>query len=84
FPVFERTTRQVSLTQSGEKLLARASALSRAMDQFQDEVRRLQLALKSELRVGFMFGTAVEFFPEIFREFERMRPYAILLMNDYD
>lgn len=84
FPVFERTTRAVSLTPSGEKLLAKALAISRSMDQFQDEVRRLQLALKSELRVGFMIGTAVEFIPTIVREFERMRPDAILRMKEYD
>jgi len=83
-PLFERTTRAVSLTASGEKLLARGLALSRSMDQFQDEVRRLQLALKSELRVGFMIGTAVEFIPAIVREFERVRPDAILRMKEYD
>ena len=84
FPLFERTTRAVSLTASGEKLLARALALTRSMDQFQDEVRRLQLALKSELRVGFMIGTAVEFIPAIVREFERVRPDAILRLKEYD
>jgi DNA-binding transcriptional LysR family regulator len=84
FPLFERTTRAVSLTVSGEKLLARALALTRSMDQFQDEVRRLQLALKSELRVGFMIGTAVEFIPAIVREFERVRPDAILRLKEYD
>ncbi|WP_455707279.1 LysR family transcriptional regulator [Mesorhizobium sp. ORM8.1] len=84
FPLFERTTRAVSLTVSGEKLLAKALALSRSMDQFQDEALRLQLALKSELRVGFMIGTAVEFIPAIVREFERVRPDAILRLKEYD
>lgn len=84
FPLFERTTRAVSLTEPGEKLLAKALALSRSMDQFQDEARRLQLALKSELRVGFMIGTAVEFIPAIVREFERVRPDAILRLKEYD
>ncbi|MDX8482551.1 LysR family transcriptional regulator [Mesorhizobium sp. VK24D] len=84
FPLFERTTRAVSLTPSGEKLLARALSLARSMDSFQDEVRRLQLTLKSELRVGFMIGTAVEFIPAIVREFERVRPNAILHLKEYD
>lgn len=84
FPLFERTTRAVSLTSFGEKLLARALALTRSMDQFQDEVRRLQLALKSELRVGFMIGTAVELIPAIVREFEQDRPDAILHLREYD
>ena len=84
FPLFERTTRAVSLTASGEKLLARALVLNRSMDQFLDEARRLQQALKSELRVGFMIGTAVEFIPAIVREFERVRPDAILRLKEYD
>lgn len=84
FPLFERTTRTVNLTIAGEKLLAKALAVTRSMELFQDELRRMQLALKSELRVGFMIGTAVEFIPAIVREFERVRPDAILRLREYD
>lgn len=82
--LFDRTTRAVSLTPSGERLLTRAQALSRTMDLFQEEARRLQVALKSELRVGFMIGTAVEFIPTIVKEFERVRPDAVLRLREYD
>ncbi len=84
FSVFERTTRTVNLTAAGDKLLISARAAIHAMEQLHDEVRRLQLAIKSELRVGFMIGTAVEFIPEIVREFERVRPDAILRLKEYD
>lgn len=84
FALFERTTRSVSLTPSGERLLTKALAINRSMDLFQEEARRLKLALKSELRVGFMIGTAVEFIPTIVKEFERLRPDAVLRLKEYD
>lgn len=84
FPVFERTTRSVNLTASGDKLLCKAIAVKSSENQLQEEVRRIQIALQSELRVGFMIGTAVEFIPDIVREFERVRPDAVLRLKEYD
>ncbi|RRH88368.1 LysR family transcriptional regulator [Mesorhizobium tamadayense] len=84
FPVFERTTRSVTLTQSGERLLARARTLNQDIDAFQGEARALQLALKNRLRVGYMIGTAVQFIPAIIREFERIRPGASLDLQEFD
>jgi DNA-binding transcriptional LysR family regulator len=84
FAVFERTTRNVNLTPSGEKLLAKALATKRSEDQFLEEINSIQVALQSELRVGFMIGTAVEFIPAIVREFERVRPNAVLKLKEYD
>lgn len=84
FPVFERTTRSVSLTPSGEKLLARARAISQSLEALYGEARSLQLALKNELRVGYMIGTAVQFIPAIVREFERIRPGVSLHLQEFD
>jgi DNA-binding transcriptional LysR family regulator len=84
FAVFERTTRTVNLTTSGERLLAKALATKKSEDQLLEEIHRIQIALQSELRVGFMIGTAVEFIPEIVREFERVRPDAVLKLKEYD
>lgn len=84
FPVFERTTRSVILTQAGEKLLAKALALNESIEVFHDEVRSLQLAMKGDLHVGFMIGTAVQFIPAIVREFERVRPEASLRLQEFD
>jgi len=84
FPLFARTTRSVALTTAGEKVLAKAMALKRSMDLFQDEVRGIRAALRNELRVGFMIGTAVEFIPAIVREFEKVRPEALLQLREYD
>lgn len=84
FPVFERTTRSVGLTGNGEVLFEKALHLSRTVDNFQAEVRTIQLSLKNELRVGFMIGTAVELIPAIVREFERRRPGARLSLTEFD
>ena len=40
FPVFERTTRSVTLTEPGERLLAKARALSQSLDVFNGEASR--------------------------------------------
>ena len=84
FPLFERTTRNVALTAAGRRLMAQARALSHSLGAFEEEARSLQLSLKNQLRVGYMIGTAVQFIPEIVREFERLRPDASLHIEEFD
>jgi DNA-binding transcriptional LysR family regulator len=84
FRLFERTTRSVTLTPAGEKVLATALTLKRSIDLFHGEVRAIQSTLKSELRVGFMVGTAVQFIPAIVREFEKLMPEASLRLEEFD
>lgn len=84
FPLFDRTTRSVSLTHNGERLYTKALQLTQMTESFQAEVRMLQLSMKNELRVGFMIGTAVELIPAIVREFERRRPGARLVLSEFD
>jgi DNA-binding transcriptional LysR family regulator len=84
FPIFERTTRSVTVTPAGEMVLAKALAVKQSIELFHEEVRSIQLALKSELHVGYMIGTAVQFIPGIIREFERVRPEASLRLTEFD
>jgi len=84
FSLFRRTTRSVALTPLGEKLLAKAMVLNQSVDTFYDEVRAIQGKLKNELHVGYMIGTAVAFLPAIIREFERVRPNAVLHLTEFD
>ena len=84
FSLFERTTRSVALTELGVKLLARALVLNESIETFHEEVRTIQGELQNELHVGYMIGTAVEFLPEIIREFERARPNAVLHLKEFD
>lgn len=84
FALFERTTRSVTLTASGERLLPRACMLLMALEAFHRDARSERVALNNELRVGYMIGTAVQFIPDIVREFERVRPDAVLHMQEFD
>jgi DNA-binding transcriptional LysR family regulator len=84
FRLFDRTTRSVSLTQAGEKVLAKALNFDQAVHHFHVELRQLQADLLNELHVGFMIGTAVQYIPTIIREFERVRPDAQLRLEEFD
>lgn len=84
FPVFERTTRSVVLTVAGRQVLAQALKLEKAIDAFHGELHSIRSALTGTLRVGFMIGTAVQFLPEIVREFEKLRPNAQLQLEEFN
>jgi DNA-binding transcriptional LysR family regulator len=84
FPLFERTTRSVCLTPAGELVRVKALAFNQAVERFYDDLRSLQSALRNELHVGFMIGTAVQFIPAIVREFEKARPDASLCLKEFD
>ncbi|WP_054004498.1 LysR family transcriptional regulator [Cypionkella psychrotolerans] len=84
FAVFERTTRSVSLTPLGAALLAHAERLSAQMDSFHAEIGTLQKTIKNELRVGYLIGTALEFIPDIVREFKQRHPESVLELTEYD
>jgi len=84
FSLFERTTRSVVLTAAGHQVLEQAQKLEKAMDLFHGELHAVRSALKGTLRVGFMIGTAVQFLPEIARDFEKLRPNAQLILEEFN
>jgi DNA-binding transcriptional LysR family regulator len=84
FSLFERTTRSISLTKEGEALLEQAASLNLHMNSFHADIASLRNSVKSELRVGYLIGTAVEFIPAIVREFNRRRPDATLHLTEFD
>src|SRR5262249_7128187 len=84
FEIFQRTTRSVTLTKSGEALYDYAQKLNRSVESFYKEVKTLQLSIQNSLRVGYLIGTAVELIPQITQEFERRRPNATLEFVDLD
>jgi len=84
FPVFERTTRSVSLTSFGEKLLEKALKLNRELESFQGSIRSLQESAHNELRVGYLIGAGVELLPGITAEFERRHAHASLQFIEFD
>lgn len=84
FPLFERTTRSVSLTPLGAALLVSAERLNVQMDSFHADINTLQKTIKNELRVGYLIGTALEFIPDIVREFKLRHPDSVLELTEYD
>jgi len=84
FALFERTTRSVSLTPEGTALFERALILNRQLDDFHAAIGNLQKSVKNELRVGYLIGTALEFIPEIVREFKKRHPEAVLHLTEFD
>ncbi|WP_374375689.1 LysR substrate-binding domain-containing protein [Dongia sp.] len=84
FAVFQRTTRNVSLTAYGETLLAKAKHLAQEMDGFHASIKSLQQSMHNELRVGYLIGTGVELLPGIAEEFERRRSQASLQFIEFD
>jgi DNA-binding transcriptional LysR family regulator len=84
FALFQRTTRSVSLTVNGEILLERAKDLMSSMDQFYADVRTLRQSISTEIRLGYLIGTGVEYLPEILKVFEKKRPEARISMVEFD
>lgn len=84
FSVFERTTRSVKLTASGQLLFESATTLNAAMDAFYCDINSLQISVVNEVRLGYLIGTAVDFMPDIVGEFERRRPQASLRLIEFD
>lgn len=82
--VFERTARSVSLTTLGTALLVSAESLSAQMDSFHSDIGALRKTIKNELRVGYLIGTALEFIPDIVREFKLRYPESVLELTEYD
>lgn len=84
FALFTRTTRHLSLTPQGEILLKKALILNREMEAFYAEIGTLQKTARNQLRVGYMIGTALDFIPDLVREFKILRPDAVLEWTEFD
>ena len=72
-PVFDRTSRQVSLTMVGEYMLAHARRVLAAMRDAEDLVARFRGLKTGPLDVG-MVGTAEYFLPRLLAQFRHEHP----------
>lgn len=84
FALFQRTTRSVGLTVNGEILLERARALADTMEAFHADVRMLRQSISTEIRLGYLIGTGVEYLPETLKVFEKKRPEARVSLVEFD
>lgn len=84
FQIFARTTRSLSPTPTGEVFLAEAA---KVIDQVHTCMHRLEPLSRGEagvLRVGYLIGAAVEYVPQILREFGEEYPGIRLELLEYD
>ena len=72
--LFERTTRRVSLTDAGERLLPHAAATLRALDAGVAELEAAQHARRTTLRVGLSGTAMVPLVGETMRAFAARHP----------
>lgn len=82
FDLFERTSRQVALTQSGAEFLSAARAALASLESGVERGRSLARHRRGCLRLGFVVGAALELTPLIVEEFRRVRPDAVLEMHE--
>lgn len=79
--LFNRGRRAVSLTQAGERLLQRGSALVRDFEDIKLEVRRLGEGAEGRLRIGFVGSSTFGILPTIIKSFRANRPDVTLTLT---
>ncbi|GAB91182.1 LysR substrate-binding domain-containing protein [Gordonia rhizosphera] len=73
-PLFERTTRRVSLTSAGEIFAGRVTELLAALDEAVDEVRDHAAGKRGRVRVGFVSSASATVLPPALRAFRDTHP----------
>jgi DNA-binding transcriptional LysR family regulator len=81
--LFDRTTRSVALTDSGERLLPHARAVLAALDAGLGELEASRRAARATLRVGLATTAVVPVVGETLRRFAEDRPDVHLAVNNY-
>lgn len=75
FRLLERTTREVSLTQAGQRFLSDNSELLRSYDEAIQTARRVAEGKSGLLRVAYMAFAATELMPSAILRFRQAHPY---------
>ncbi|RRA49467.1 LysR substrate-binding domain-containing protein [Acidipila sp. EB88] len=74
YPLFQRTSRSVKLTDAGECLLERARRVLTTMQRDIDETRHVAEGEVGSLHIGFVGSAMLSNLPEIFRTFRETHP----------
>src|SRR5262249_53621303 len=80
--LLERTTRQVSITPPGQKLLPRAHALVADMTNIFEELNAQARIRQERLAIGCLPTLAMHFLPEVLLEFRRHHPSTAIRVFD--
>ncbi|MDT8328663.1 MAG: LysR family transcriptional regulator [Roseovarius sp.] len=79
--LFNRGRSAITLTQAGERLLARGKAILAQLDDTQLEVRRLGQGAEGRLRIGFVGSATFGILPNIIRSYRANYPEVNLSLN---
>lgn len=82
--LFERTTRNVTLTEEGRRLVQHSTALDRELKRYFHELKLIRDSAGTGLRVGYLIGTGVQFLPEAIRLMEEAHPDQTIELVEYD
>jgi DNA-binding transcriptional LysR family regulator len=77
FSLFERTTREVSLTSAGRTFYEENVRLLQNYGQSVESARRVADGKTGVLRIGYMAFAATELMPDAVSRFRRAHPYTI-------
>lgn len=82
--LFNRTTRSVTLTDAGFRLLPVATRVVAELDLVEDDLKKISMQAKSVLRVAATPLIAASVFPEARKAFQDARPDVTLEVRDID
>ncbi|WP_198672181.1 LysR family transcriptional regulator [Pseudogemmobacter bohemicus] len=82
--LFARTTRNVELTEHGQRLLKKSGDLDQEIKRYFAELKALRDSVGSKIRVGYLIGTGVQIIPEALRRFEEKFPDVTLELAEFD
>jgi len=82
YPLFERTSRSVSLTAAGKVFLERAQRTLRNVQRDVEETRSIGRGEVGSLHIGFVGSAMLTTLPAIFREYRAAYPSVRLHLNE--
>ncbi len=80
--LFQRTRRNVALTDAGRAYQQRVRAILSQLDEARDEVQRIQRGEMGTLTVGFVGALTYEFLPGLLRRYRAKMPKVHLVLRD--
>lgn len=83
-PLFERTTRVVTLTAAGEAFLVEARGLLSHLSESVDVARSVSRGEAGYLRLGYVTSAIFEVLPEVLRSFAVVAPGVRVLVSEED
>jgi DNA-binding transcriptional LysR family regulator len=83
-PLFERLTRQISLTEAGERLLPTARQVRLALEEFASTAQQTNQPLTGRLRIALSHYVGLHLLPDVLTEFSQRYPAVWLDLQFMD